>query len=115
MMWSSIAKLKENLHKITLNVHDDDGDEGFEIYNSPDRKGHLHTDRRFPYCFAHSSPASHSPMANGFDSSLAVVPIQVNKNLAFTDGMRVIESAKVSMHAVMFQAPQPALHRNRGV
>ncbi|KAG5543147.1 hypothetical protein RHGRI_016034 [Rhododendron griersonianum] len=26
------------------------------------------------------------------------VPIQVNKNLAFTDGMRVIESAKVSMH-----------------
>ncbi|KAF7128032.1 hypothetical protein RHSIM_Rhsim11G0030600 [Rhododendron simsii] len=68
MMWSSIANLKENLHKITLDVHNDDGDEGLEIYNLPDRKGHLHTDRRFPYCFAHSSPASHSPMANGFDS-----------------------------------------------
>ncbi|KAI8559407.1 hypothetical protein RHMOL_Rhmol04G0171200 [Rhododendron molle] len=45
MMWSSIANLKENLHKITLDVHDDDGDEGIEIYNSPDQKGHLHTDR----------------------------------------------------------------------
>ncbi|KAI8560805.1 hypothetical protein RHMOL_Rhmol04G0284500 [Rhododendron molle] len=45
----------------------------------------------------------------------AEVPIQVNKNLAFTDGMRVIESAKVSMHAVMFQAQQPALHRNQAV
>ncbi|KAF7144047.1 hypothetical protein RHSIM_Rhsim05G0209700 [Rhododendron simsii] len=68
MMWSSIANLKENLHKITLDVHNDDGDEGLDIYNLSDRKGHLHTDRRFPYCFAHSSPASHSPMANGFDS-----------------------------------------------
>ncbi|KAG5554227.1 hypothetical protein RHGRI_011925 [Rhododendron griersonianum] len=45
MMWSSIVNLKENLHKIALHVHHDD--EVLEIFNSPDRKGHLYTDRRF--------------------------------------------------------------------
>ncbi|XP_057463638.1 golgin candidate 4 [Actinidia eriantha] len=65
MMWSSIANLKENLHKIALDVHDDD-DEALEIYNSPDRNGA--SDRRISHNFARSSPASHSPLANGFDS-----------------------------------------------
>ncbi|KAI8545038.1 hypothetical protein RHMOL_Rhmol07G0012100 [Rhododendron molle] len=68
MMWSSIANVKENLHKIALDVHDDDDDEALEIYNSPDRNGHLSTDRRSSHSFAHSSPASHSPLANGFGS-----------------------------------------------
>ncbi|KAE9460137.1 hypothetical protein C3L33_07916, partial [Rhododendron williamsianum] len=68
MMWSSIANVKENLHKIALDVHDDDDDEALEIYNSPDRSGHLFTDRRSSHSFAHSSPASHSPLANGFGS-----------------------------------------------
>ncbi|XP_057499070.1 golgin candidate 4-like [Actinidia eriantha] len=65
MMWSSIANLKENLHKIALDVHDDD-DETLEIYNSPDRNGA--SDRRISHNFARSSPASHSTLANGFDS-----------------------------------------------
>ena len=65
MMWSSIANLKENLHKIALDVHDDD-DEALEIYNSPDQNGA--SDRRISHNFARSSPASHSPLANGFDS-----------------------------------------------
>lgn len=68
MMWSSIANVKENLHKIALDVHDDDDDEALEIYNSPDRNGHLSTDRRSSHSFAHSSPASHSPLSNGFGS-----------------------------------------------
>ncbi|GMP43653.1 hypothetical protein CsSME_00012932 [Camellia sinensis var. sinensis] len=63
MMWSTIANLKENLNKIALDVHDDDDDDeqGIEIYNSPDRT-------RLSRNFSHSSPASRSPLANGFDS-----------------------------------------------
>ncbi|KAL7203295.1 hypothetical protein ACSBR2_016564 [Camellia fascicularis] len=63
MMWSTIANLKENLNKIALDVHDDDDDDeqGIEIYNSPDRT-------RLSRNFSHSSPASGSPLANGFDS-----------------------------------------------
>ncbi|KAE9457007.1 hypothetical protein C3L33_11081, partial [Rhododendron williamsianum] len=41
--------------------------------------------------FAHGDKLESFPL-------FVAVPIQVNKNLAFTDGMRVIESAKVSMH-----------------
>ncbi|GFY92481.1 golgin Putative 4 [Actinidia rufa] len=72
MMWSSIANLKENLHKIALDVHDDD-DETLEIYNSPDRNGA--SDRRISHNFARSSPASHSTLANGFDSPYNSEPV----------------------------------------
>ncbi|XP_052193410.1 golgin candidate 4 [Diospyros lotus] len=64
-MWSSIANLKENLHKIALDVHDD---EELQIYNSPARESPPFSDRRFAHTLAHSSPASRSPRANGFDS-----------------------------------------------
>ncbi|XAR54005.1 hypothetical protein NMG60_11028980 [Bertholletia excelsa] len=67
-MWSTIANLKENLNKIALDVHDED-DEELEIYNSPDRNIPLVADRRSSNRFAHSSPASHFLLANGFDSS----------------------------------------------
>ncbi|XP_059634279.1 golgin candidate 4 isoform X2 [Cornus florida] len=64
MMWSSIANLKENLNKIALDVHDDDDEEeALEIYNSRDLRDSSVSDRRI----SHSS-ASHSPVANGFDS-----------------------------------------------
>ncbi|KAL6982052.1 hypothetical protein U1Q18_023669 [Sarracenia purpurea var. burkii] len=70
MMWSSIANLKENLNKIALDVHEDDDNdsEALEIYNSPDRNGSLASERRISHNFAHSSPVSHSPLTNGFDS-----------------------------------------------
>ncbi|MBA0772443.1 hypothetical protein Gotri_007812 [Gossypium trilobum] len=56
-MWSSIADLKENLHKIALDVHDDE-DEEREIYGSGNGDHSPFFDRRNSHRFAHSKPVS---------------------------------------------------------
>ncbi|CAI9102046.1 OLC1v1000236C4 [Oldenlandia corymbosa var. corymbosa] len=71
-MWNSIAHLKENLNKITLDVYDGEDDEDDEVlsaYSSRDREnGNSLFDRRNSHNFAHSMTPTHSPLANGFDS-----------------------------------------------
>ncbi|MBA0685940.1 hypothetical protein Goari_013577, partial [Gossypium aridum] len=54
-MWTSIANLKENLNKITLDMHGDD-DEELEIYGSENRRHSTFSDRRNSHTFAHSKP-----------------------------------------------------------
>ncbi|KAL1142530.1 hypothetical protein V6Z11_A11G102100 [Gossypium hirsutum] len=66
-MWTSIANLKENLNKITLDVHRDD-DEELEIYGSENGRHSTFSDRRNSHTFAHSKPVSFSPLASGIDS-----------------------------------------------
>ncbi|KAG8477459.1 hypothetical protein CXB51_031058 [Gossypium anomalum] len=66
-MWTSIANLKENLNKITLDVHGDD-DEELEIYSSENGRHSAFSDRRNSQTFAHSKPVSCSPLASGIDS-----------------------------------------------
>lgn len=68
-MWSSIADLKENLHKIALDVYDDE-DEEREIYGSGNGDHSPFFDRRNSHRFAHSKPFSVSPIANGTDSPI---------------------------------------------
>ncbi|MBA0805170.1 hypothetical protein Gohar_004710 [Gossypium harknessii] len=68
-MWSSIADLKENLHKIALDVYDDE-DEEREIYGSGNGDHSPFFDRRNSHRFAHSKPVSVSPIANGTDSPI---------------------------------------------
>ncbi|TYH95695.1 hypothetical protein ES332_A12G124300v1 [Gossypium tomentosum] len=68
-MWSSIADLKENLHKIALDVYDDE-DEEREIYGSGNGDHWPFFDRRNSHRFAHSKPVSVSPIANGTDSPI---------------------------------------------
>ncbi|KAI8021282.1 Golgin candidate 4 [Camellia lanceoleosa] len=74
-MWSTIANLKENLNKMALDVHhhdydyhddDEQQEEELGIYDSPNRNGHLVSDRRFSHNFAYSLQPSHS---NGFEDS----------------------------------------------
>ncbi|TYH43106.1 hypothetical protein ES332_D11G105500v1 [Gossypium tomentosum] len=66
-MWTSIANLKENLNKITLDVHGDD-DEELEIYGSENGRHSTFSDRRNSHTFAHSKPVSFSSLASGIDS-----------------------------------------------
>ncbi|KAH1080986.1 hypothetical protein J1N35_020747 [Gossypium stocksii] len=66
-MWTSIANLKENLNKITLDVHGDD-DEELEIYGSENGRHSTFSDRRNSHKFAHSKPVSFSPLASRVDS-----------------------------------------------
>ncbi|KAA3475231.1 Golgin candidate 4-like protein [Gossypium australe] len=66
-MWTSIANLKENLNKITLDVHGDD-DEELEIYGSENGRHSTFSDRRNSHTFAPSKPVSFSPLASGIDS-----------------------------------------------
>lgn len=66
-MWTSIANLKENLNKITLDVQGDD-DKELEIYGSENGRRSTFSDRRNFHTFAHSKPVSLSPLASGIDS-----------------------------------------------
>ncbi|XP_011093074.1 golgin candidate 4 isoform X1 [Sesamum indicum] len=72
-MWNSVANLKESLSKIALDVHDED-DEELSIYTSPPRdqfdNGNSVSERRTSRNFTRSSTRTHSPIGNGFDSSL---------------------------------------------
>lgn len=67
-MWSTrLASLKENLNKISQDVHDDDDDyEDSSIYNSNDRNDSPVPNRRFS---DRSFSYSNSPVSNGFDSA----------------------------------------------
>ncbi|CAM8997760.1 unnamed protein product [Rhodiola kirilowii] len=71
-MWGSIANLKENLHKISLDVHeeDDDEDEEFEIRGkiNGDRDPPSVSSRRSSRRFSYSNSSFHSPVANGIAS-----------------------------------------------
>lgn len=68
MMWSTrLASLKENLNKISQDVHDDDDEyEDSSIYNSNDRNDSPVSNRRFS---DRSFSYSNSPVSNGFDSA----------------------------------------------
>ncbi|KAL0464858.1 UNVERIFIED_CONTAM: Golgin candidate 3 [Sesamum latifolium] len=72
-MWSSVANLKESLSKIALDVHDED-DEELSLFTSPPGdqfdNGNSVSDRRSSRNFTRSSTRTHSPIGNGFDSSL---------------------------------------------
>lgn len=58
-MWSSIADLKENLNKISLDVHDDYDEEDELSIHGYDS---LYSDRRRSHSLVHSKSPSDSPI-----------------------------------------------------
>ncbi|KAL6507219.1 hypothetical protein OROHE_022118 [Orobanche hederae] len=73
-MWSSVANLKESLSKIALDIHDDNDDEELSIYTPRSRDrfeiGNSVPEQRISRSFSRTyTPAAHSPVVNGFDSS----------------------------------------------
>lgn len=79
-MWNSIANLKENLHKIALDVHDDDDEDDDDEEEDFEIRGKIngnHHDPHHPQSvsskrslrrFSHSDASFHSPFANGIGS-----------------------------------------------
>ncbi|XP_051129293.1 golgin candidate 3-like [Andrographis paniculata] len=71
-MWSSVANLKESLHKIALDVHDDDDEEDLSIYTTPQRdqfdNSNSLSERRVSRNFNGSLTPTRSPIANGLGS-----------------------------------------------
>jgi len=63
-MWSSIENLKENLHKIVLDVHEDD-DEEDDLHKYGSANGVSNSDRRNSSGFR---SVSRYPISNGIES-----------------------------------------------